>query len=87
LISDRTKAGLAAARARGKTLGGHRAQSDANKTAAAERAESLRPLFAELASLPANKAAAELNARKVPTPTGSPWSPQTVIRVRARLPA
>jgi DNA invertase Pin-like site-specific DNA recombinase len=85
LISQRTKAGLAAAKASGKKLGGDRAQSAANKAAAAERAESLRPVFAELAGLSANKAAAELNARKVSTPTGSPWSPQTVIRVRARL--
>jgi hypothetical protein len=44
-------------------------------------------VFAELSGLSANKAVAELNARKVPTPTGSPWSPQTVIRVRARLAA
>jgi Recombinase len=50
-----------------------------------ERAEALRLVFAELAGLSANKAAAELNARKVPTPTGSPWSALTVIRVRARL--
>ena len=47
----------------------------------------LRPVFAELASLSANKAAAELNARKVETPTGSRWSAQTVIRVRDRLAA
>jgi hypothetical protein len=52
-----------------------------------ERAEALRVVFAELAALSAHKAAAELNARKVATPTGSPWSPQTVIRVRARLPS
>ena len=84
LISQRTKAGLAAAKARGQRLG-NAIQSAANKTAAAERAESLRPVFAELAGLSANKAAAELNAREVSTPTGSPWSPQTDIRVRARL--
>jgi Recombinase len=59
----------------------------ANKTAAAERAEALRPVFTELAGLSANKAAAELNTCKVSTPTGSPWSPQTIIRVRARLAA
>jgi DNA invertase Pin-like site-specific DNA recombinase len=84
LISQRTKAGLAAAKARGQKLG-NAAQSAANKTAAAERAESLRSVFAELARLSAHKAAAELNARKVATPTGRPWSPQTIIRVRARL--
>jgi DNA invertase Pin-like site-specific DNA recombinase len=85
LISKRTKEGLAAARAKGRKLGGYRAPSAANKTAAAARAEALRPVFAELSALSANKAAAELNARKVPTPTGRPWSVVTVIRVRARL--
>jgi DNA invertase Pin-like site-specific DNA recombinase len=84
LISQRTKAGLAAAKARGQKLG-NPVQSAANKMAAAERAESLRAVFDELANLSANKAAAELNAREVPTPTGRPWSPVTVIRVRARL--
>jgi hypothetical protein len=44
-------------------------------------------VFDKLAAMSAHKAAAELNARKVATPTGSPWSPQTVIRVRARLAA
>jgi DNA invertase Pin-like site-specific DNA recombinase len=85
LISQRTKAGLAAAKSRGRNLGGYREQSAANKRAAAERAEALRPVFAELAGLSANKAAVELNARKVPTPTGRPWSALTVIRVRVRL--
>jgi DNA invertase Pin-like site-specific DNA recombinase len=85
LISQRTKAGLAAAKAKGRLLGGHRAQSTTNKTAAAERAEALRPVFTELAALSANKAAAELNAREVATPTGRPWSAVTVIRVRTRL--
>jgi DNA invertase Pin-like site-specific DNA recombinase len=86
-ISQRTKAGLAAAKAKGRLLGGHRAQSTTNKTAAAERAEALRPVFTKLAALSANKAATELNARKVPTPTGRAWSALTVIRVRARLAA
>jgi hypothetical protein len=33
----------------------------------------------------ARAAAAELNARKVATPTGAPWSAKTVIRARERL--
>jgi DNA invertase Pin-like site-specific DNA recombinase len=86
-ISRRTKEGLAAAKAKGRKLGGPRGQSEANKRAAVERAEVLRPVFAELAPLSANAAAAELNARKVATPSGSPWSALTVIRVRARLTA
>jgi DNA invertase Pin-like site-specific DNA recombinase len=85
-ISKRTKEGLAAAKAKGRKLGGPRGQS-AGKRAAVERGEALRPVFAELAALSANAAAAELNARKVATPSGSPWSALTVIRVRARLTA
>ena len=85
LISKRTKEGLAVAKAKGRKLGGPRGQSEANRRAAAERAEALRPVFTKLAALSANKAAAELNARKVATPTGAPWSALTVIRVRARL--
>jgi DNA invertase Pin-like site-specific DNA recombinase len=85
LISKRTREALAELKAEGRKLGGHRGQSAANKAAATERAEALRPVFAELAALSANKAAAELNARKVATPTGSPWSALTVIRVRGRL--
>ena len=85
LISKRTREGLAAAKAKGRKLGGYRAPSAATKVAANRRAEALRPVFAELSALSANEAAVELNARKVPTHTGKPWSRVTVIRVRARL--
>jgi hypothetical protein len=68
-------------KARGRKLG-NVGQSAA---AAVERAEAQRPVFVELAALSANAAAAELNTRGVPTPTGAPWSALTVIRVRARL--
>jgi DNA invertase Pin-like site-specific DNA recombinase len=50
LISRRTKDALAAARARGMVLGGHREQSDENRQEAQERAEALRPVFAELSA-------------------------------------
>jgi hypothetical protein len=33
----------------------------------------------------ARAAAAELNARKVETPSGAPWSAKTVIRARERI--
>jgi hypothetical protein len=45
----------------------------------------MRPLMAELASLSATRAAAELNARKIATAAGGQWHPATVIRLRERL--
>jgi hypothetical protein len=67
----------AAAKAKGLRLGGRRAQSVANKTAATERGEISRPVFAELAALSANKAAVECTE-------GKPWLALTVIGVRAK---
>jgi DNA invertase Pin-like site-specific DNA recombinase len=85
LIKQRTKAALAALKAKGKHLGGMRAQSLETQRKARERAEALRPLFTELAGLSANALSRELNRRGVPTVTGRPWSPVMVIRVRKRL--
>jgi len=48
LISERTKAGLAAAKARCVKLGGANEQSEIAARQALERAEQLRPIFAEL---------------------------------------
>jgi hypothetical protein len=57
-----------------------------SRVAAHAYAESLRPLFAELASLSTHKLAAELNARKVPTASGKgKWSASLVVRVEERL--
>jgi DNA invertase Pin-like site-specific DNA recombinase len=86
MIAARTAAGLAQAKARGVVLG-NAALANANRQAAAERAEALRPAFAELAHLSSRAAAAELNARAIETPNGAPWSGKTVIRVRDRLAA
>jgi DNA invertase Pin-like site-specific DNA recombinase len=86
MVSERTKAGLAAAKARGTKLG-NRQIADANKAAARERAEALRDLFAGLRNLSATAIAAELNDRKIATPTGKRWSAKTVIRVQERLAA
>lgn len=84
MISARTKAGLSAAKARGKKLG-NPIQAARNASAALARAESLRHAFLPLADLPASTAALRLNAANVPTPTGRKWSAMTVIRVRERL--
>jgi hypothetical protein len=68
-------------------LGGLNAKGIKNRDEAKERAEALRPLFAELAGMSARKIAAALNDRNVPTPNGGPWSAVTVIRVQRRLEA
>ena len=87
MISERTKAGLRAARERGVVLGGPKLASinSMRQQAAVSRAQVIAPVLTELAGLSARAAAAELNARHVPTPTGAPWSAKTVIRTRARL--
>src|SRR5258708_1859117 len=96
-ISQRTKAALAAAKARGVRLGkpkGYRpkgaavgrergtASVMANAQAYAER---LRPVLAELAGMSANAAAAELDRRGYATARGGKWTAHSVINVRARL--
>jgi DNA invertase Pin-like site-specific DNA recombinase len=85
LISQRTKDALAAKKAQGVKLGGINAKGVQNREEARARAEALRPILQELAGMSANAIAAELNARRVATPTGSPWSAVTVIRVQKRL--
>jgi hypothetical protein len=49
------------------------------------RVRAISPILLELASRSARAAAIELNARRIKTPTGSPWSAKTVIRARERL--
>jgi DNA invertase Pin-like site-specific DNA recombinase len=85
LISERTKAGLAAAKRRGKKLGGWTTGSERSRTEAQVRAERLRPIIDELASLSARKAAEELNRRGIASATSACWSATTVIRLRERL--
>jgi DNA invertase Pin-like site-specific DNA recombinase len=85
LISERTKAGLAAAKAKGVKLGGLNAKGIANRDEARERAEQLRLVFAELAAMSARQAAEELNKRGIETPAGGQWYATQVIRVRQRL--
>lgn len=85
LISERTKAGLAAARKRGIKLGGRNRKSDEIAAAAAARDEELRPVFEELAELSANACALALNARGISAPNGGKWFAVQVFRVRERL--
>jgi DNA invertase Pin-like site-specific DNA recombinase len=86
-ISERTRAALAAKKAQGGKLGGLNAKGIQNRDDAAARAAELAPVFAELASLTARKAANELNGRGVPAPSGGRWHAMQVIRVRERIKA
>jgi DNA invertase Pin-like site-specific DNA recombinase len=83
-ISERTKAALRAAKARGVVLGGMTSKSLEYQRQARERAEQLRDVFTELGDLSARKAAVALNARGIP-PEGGKWYATQVIRVRKRL--
>jgi len=85
LIGQRTREALAELKAQGKKLGGLRPKTAMRMQAADERAEALRPVFAELRELSANAIARELNARQIATPSGKPWSAVTVLRVQCRL--
>ncbi|WP_338827165.1 recombinase family protein [Bradyrhizobium sp. 27S5] len=84
-ISQRTRDALAAKKAQGVKLGGLNAKGIANQREAQERAERLRPIFAELAGMSHRAIAAELNAHKIATPAGGQWHAVTVKRVLQRL--
>jgi DNA invertase Pin-like site-specific DNA recombinase len=84
LISTRTKAALAAAKARGVRLG-NAAQAEANKLQADAAAERLRSIIAPLRHLPSRRIADELNARGIATPRNGRWQPTTVLRLINRL--
>lgn len=98
MISSRTRAALAAAKARGVKLGGNPtnlagkaklgAAASAHKRSAAARArrEDLLPVFEDIKASGAvslGAIAAELNARGIPTARGGQWSPVQVRRVLA----
>lgn len=98
MISARTKAALAAARARGANLGGDRgvvpsAEAQAKggaamKAKADTRAIDLMGIIEEIRSNGASslrELAAGLNARGIPTARGSTWSAVQVSRVLARI--
>jgi DNA invertase Pin-like site-specific DNA recombinase len=99
MISSRTKAALAAAKARGQRLGGNRGVSLSAKARAAgraaqsdraqQRARDLVPLFRELRASGITSAAGlahALTERGIPTPRGrATWSALQVLRVSSRL--
>jgi len=89
LISERTKAALAAAKARGVSLGVNGSQlARTNREAACEFADSLRSAVWQATSKGAAtlvEVADELNLGGHATRQGSPWSASTVHRLLRRL--
>ncbi|MGN8095422.1 recombinase family protein [Methylobacterium sp. 22177] len=96
-ISARTKAALAAAKARGVKLGGDRGAvlsaeakakgAQVRQAKANSRAADLLPVIAEIREAGAftlQAVADALNARGIPTARGGMWSPVQVQRVEAR---
>jgi DNA invertase Pin-like site-specific DNA recombinase len=79
MISQRTSAGLQAAKLRGVRLG-NQALADANRIAAAERDAAIEPAIRETARLSTRKAAAEIERRGL-----GKLSHKAVARVRVRL--
>ncbi len=97
MISTRTKAALAAAKARGKRLGnpGNLRNQDAGRVKgrarraamAQDRAKDLAPIIADIQATGASslrQIAARLDARSIPTARGSRWSAVQVKRVLER---
>jgi len=97
MISERTKAALAAAKARGQQLGGYRggpkvdtaAGRAARSKKAKEFAERLRPVLEPLREqgLALRQIGAELTKRGIQTAAGGQWSADAVKSVLARLDA
>ena len=81
MISQRTVAGLQAAKARGKTLGSYSAVLAAkNADAAAARDAELEPILRELSHLSSRAVAAEIERRGL-----GKFSYKTIMRARVRL--
>ena len=90
LISQRTKAALAAVKARGVTLGNPnlaaaRAKANALATPRADAfAASIKPILDSLGGMSANAMARKLNARGVKTARGEQWTSVQVLRILRR---
>ncbi len=96
IISERTKAALAAAKARGQTLGNPRlaearASVNAIRTAGADTfAATVAPVIAEAQAAGAKslrQIAAALNGRGIATARGGKWEAATVANVLKRVAA
>ena len=99
LISERTKAALAAAKARGVRLGNPngahalRGKQKGNREAVAaiksqEHASNLSSILDDIRAegiTSVRKIADELNRRGILAPRGGEWRPTTVVRLLARL--
>ena len=89
--SERTKAGIKAARERGVSLGNPNlgeaqlAAVAAVKAEADRFAETIRPTLAGLGAISANAMARALNERHIATASGGKWSASTVLRLQRRL--
>ena len=83
LISQRTKAALAQAKARGVRLGNPE-QAVENRRQADAFAEELRPVLSELAGQPLRSIAAALKTRGISGPRGG-WTPVQIGRTLDRL--
>src|SRR6478672_11468001 len=99
MISDRTRAALAAAKARGKRLGGFRgragtaadcAKAQTKSLAVKARTADLAPVIEDIRTAGANSlrsVAKELNVRGISAPRGGMWSAAQVRAAIARIPA
>jgi DNA invertase Pin-like site-specific DNA recombinase len=101
LISERTKAALAAAKARGVKLGnpngaralrgkqvGNKHAVSAVRANAAQRAANLRAIVDDLRAqgfTSVRAIAAQLNERGILTPRGGAWHPTSAARLQAKL--
>jgi DNA invertase Pin-like site-specific DNA recombinase len=84
MISQRTIAGLQAAKARGVQLGNPEL-GQKNAAAAALRDEALRTTLSPMVGLTSRAIADKLNGLGIEAPRGGAWSHVTVLRVMARL--